>query len=639
MKRSRRRIKKSILLSWTASMPFHHPKLKSKDIQEAQVIDTCHITTLATELIQHIIDCVPPESHLDFARTCKQLYACSSDVLKRHRDAHIKYGVSADLDPTIIPTLLRSAFGYGDPVLAYHVQSLELWYDRTSWLHWKTLDFQTPIEQDTEALPVSWKYVYGEVDTYLSCLEHGPGAVQNLCAARTQLMNGCDGFLKAVLLVHCPRLQLLKCVMSADNQLSSVLSWLRIIIDHAYNERIPWPPGLKNLSNVAVGLPSETWMDSPYDAQHNGPNSSMLMQLLRLPRIEKLYFKDYIHDHDHDDSVPYQKLLPEGSSSVKHIFLDNPDELGFQFTEAFAHAPCALLSASFRAGPATLENCDTLVRLLGRYQGNSLQSLMFYGYSNSYRRHRGIHGYRCNAFRPEELEHYNVLKHLCINIQDIELQAFYDEQHCREAWESDGAWLERCFVGYFEGGSLEALVLWNGLTQNHISWEPSEEQGFEDAVCWLMNGSEPDVAEGTLKALYLEDVERQSGPIPGRRGRAALEGKDHVWWRRAMEVGRKRGVDVHTLTNRYPPRHQHEFPEAPDKYSWVNGPWGERPGDWVFDVYSGRRGPRGCGKCGNCEVCFALYPKELWDGIVKEPRRVKISGKDAEVGEIKIRDG
>jgi hypothetical protein len=226
-------------------------------------------------------------------------------------------------------------------------------------------------------------------------------------------------------------------------------------------------------------------MDMPYFPRTNGPNTSLLMQLLRLPSLENLYFKDGVHEYN--DETPYEELLPARSSSLKHIFMDNSTELGFTFEKAFAQAPKALLSASFRAGPARLENADSLVKALGVHQGETLESLMFYGYSYSNSTSGGINGYRCGAFRPEELDGFQVLRQLCVNVQDVELDANYQDD-CRQDWESDGGWLERFFVSTFQGlPSLEALVLWNGLTSGYISWEPTEEQGFEDALAWLMN--------------------------------------------------------------------------------------------------------------------------------------------------------
>ena len=178
--------------------------------------------------------------------------------------------------------------------------------------------------------------------------------------------------------------------------------------------------------------------------------------------------------------------------------------------------------------------------------------------------------------------------------------------------------------------SLEALILWNGLTSDHISWELTEEQGFEDALCCWFGGGDAEDPDRVLQAVYLEDMERCSGHVPAHRTRAAPSQKDHVWFGRVVEVGRKRGVDVHTCTNTYPQRYEQTFPEAPDRYSWKTGPWGERPSDWVFDVYEGRR-RRGCGKCGDCEGCLALYSRELWDGAKKEKGRIKKDGKNVRV--------
>ena len=107
---------------FTASLTSHTSNLS--DVHTVNTDDTCFLTNLATELVHRIIDFIPPASHIDFACSCKHLNACSADVFKRHRDAQLKYGVASDIDPATIPTLLRSAFGYGDPILAWHVRSL-----------------------------------------------------------------------------------------------------------------------------------------------------------------------------------------------------------------------------------------------------------------------------------------------------------------------------------------------------------------------------------------------------------------------------------------------------------------------------------------------------------------------------------
>jgi hypothetical protein len=531
----------------------------------------CPITSLAVELVHYIFNYVPPASHLDFACTCKYLLACSSDVLKRHQNAQTKYGVSSDLDPVTIPTILRSVSGYGDPIPAWHVRSLEIWYERESWDEWKTLDFKNHISQDTST-PIAWEYEDDEIDDILKHLGPGSSSTEHMEQARTQIANGYDGILKAILLANLPRLRDVKFVMpwKGEVQNFSCLGWLTLFINDAYDLKTSWGAGLSSLHSVAVGLESKTWMDVDYDE----PNTELLLQLLRLPNIDRIYFKSYRGpDTDEQD---YSLMIPPGSSSVQHLFLDNCDDLGHDFDTALAAAPVSLLTAAFRAGPALLENADALVGLLGHHQGTSLQSLMFYGYNE-----RGtIHGYRCNAFRPEELQDFRVLKHLCLNMPDIELDICYNESDQPEDM-SHAKWMRSFFVECIPR-SVEALVLWNGLSNDYIQWHPNEEEGFQKAIIHLIHDE-----EHSLSSVYLADVESRSKSLVD--GRVRPNAIDHFWWRRAVDVGREMEVDVHTLANWYEPRFHHEFPEAMDEFDWATGPWGERPSDWVFDVHSGRR--------------------------------------------------
>jgi hypothetical protein len=598
---------------FTASLPSHPSNLS--DLPTVNTDSLCFLTNLAIELIHHIIDYIPPASHIDFACTSKHLSGCSADVLKRHRDAELKYGVSSDLDPATIPTLLRSAYRYGDPISAWHVRSLEVWYDRRGWETWKTLNFGVPVDQTAQS-PIAWEFIPGEIDDYLERLEQGQGCLlpERIDEARTQILEGHDTYLKALLITNCPRLRNVKFVMPARHEIGafSCLGWLDTFINDSHNKKTSWGPGLENLQSAAVGLPTETWMDDAYHPSTGEFNLGILTQFLRLPHLERIYFKDC--EGNGDDETPWDSLLPAGTSSAKHIFLDNCGEVGTDFIRALAAAPSALVTASFRAGNAMLEHADNLVGDLGVYQGNSLESLMFYGYHDD----PNIHGYRCSAFLPEELNNHRALKHLCMNIQDIELDA---AGNSREEWESDGAKLERCFLETVK--NYEVLVLWGSLDNFYNQWEPTEEQGFEDAVISVLNN-----AEMCMDAIYLENVERGSRPIFGQGTVPRANEKDKVWFRRAIEVARKRGVDLHTLTNCNKPRNQTEFPEAPDRHDLETGPWGERPENWVFNVYTGRREPQGCGKCGDCDVCFGYYSKELWNGLKMEPRKVRYDGKN-----------
>lgn len=573
------------------------------DLHTAEDLDRCYITQLSTEVVLQIIDFIPPASHLDFACSCKRILACSSDILERHRRAFTDYHVSSDLNPETVPTLLRSAFGYSDPITAWHVRSFEIWYDRKSWEEWKTIKFELPPSDDGESEPLSWEFLYEEQEDYLESLEYGNGTSELLEIARVQMEDGFDGILKAVLLANCPRLRDVKFVTRGVDRIyddTSCLSWLEVFIDDAVRGENSWPSGLENLQSVAVGIPSETWLfpHLQYLYQRpDEPSTCLLLQLLRLPNIESIYFKDYTCDME--DPTDYSLLLPARCSSVKHLFLDNCDELGDSFREALVEAPVSLVTASFRAGDAVLEHADDIVSGLCEYQ-HSLRSLMFYNYSEQH----GIQGYRCLAFRPEEFRDSHGLANISVNIRDVELDALYAET-CKADGESNSAVIERFFDESFPR-STETLTFWDELDSGHIHWEPSKEVGFENAIIKLIESEE----HKNLKAIFLEEVERVRFGTVGAEPRT-----DAVWFRKAIEVGRQHGVDVHTLTNRNEVMHRIDFPEAPDRYDLVTGPWGKRPEDWVFSGYSGMRGPPGCGKCGKCDLCLRNYSKELWDTL------------------------
>lgn len=569
-----------------------------------------HITTLSTELIFQIIDFIRPESHLSFACTCKQFLACSTDVLKRHREAHSKYHVASDRDPATVPTLLRSAFGYGDPIKAWHVRSFEVWRDRSDWTEWKQYLFDVDgLEVNQTSTLLAWEYLYGEVEDYVEPLEYGNSTSELLESARTQIEDGKDGFLKAVLIANCPRLRDVKFVPAGIDQIfddTASLGWLEIFIKDAVQGRYPWPAGLQSLQSLAVGIPTSTWLDPLPDPQNRESSNDILAALLRLPRIESLYFRNYTAEEDCNSD--YDEMLPAGSSTLKHLFMDNCDDINDELRDTLIDAPKDLLTVSFRAGEHLLDHADSIVYGLSKNQGDSLRSMMFYGF-NEFRQSRG---YRCTAFRPEEMQPCQVLRNVCANIQDFELDAYYNEND-KEDGESNAEFLERFFVECFPE-SMETLNLWDRLSSDFINWEPTDESGLESAVIKMI---ESDRYEN-LKAIFLEEIERpkyhtyHTATITGDQESARDK---EVFFRKAVEVGLKHGVDVHTITNRNEYIHKIDFPEAPDRADLVSGPWGPRPADWVFNPYSGRREAPGCGKCGDCDKCLRLYTKELWDSL------------------------
>ncbi|KAA8620365.1 hypothetical protein PtrSN002B_000656 [Pyrenophora tritici-repentis] len=559
----------------------------------------CFLTRFATELIQEIIERIPPASHLDFACTCKKIFADSSDILERHHVAHDRYSVSSDIDPITVPTLVRSALGYGDPILAWHVRSLEIWYDRKHWWEWKSLKFDIPIDQDTNTSPISWGYIPGETDDYLERLGQGWAgpSLARVFEARSNIEAGGDAHLKANLIANCPRLQDVKLVMPARYEMMGFccIRYLGFLIDHVQNQGTSWPPGLQNLRNIAVGVISETWMDSVYDPTTQTYNTVILAHLFKLPSIEKIYFRDLVSQEY--DQRPWGTIIPAKSSSLKHLFLDNCSALSQTFCNALFAAPSALISCAFRAGSALLEDADMIITPLEYYQNHTLESLMFYGFGSNHDNSEHIRGYRCHAFRPAELEKFTTLKQVCMNTQDTELDAFYEAETGKKEDETDGAWLERFFALRLPK-TLEVLVLWDGLADRHIHWEPNAKVGFENAVIGLVTGRylEEGEPKRPLEAICLADVERKGWPVYDEDytpPEISPEDRDTPWFTRAVAVAREHGVDLHTMANRVKMLHQHSFPRGLDRWDFRSAPWYGEADGWAFDVYLGRRVPGG----------------------------------------------
>ena len=610
--------------------------------------DACFITGLSTDLIYLIIDFIPPESHLDFASTCRRIADCSSQILKRHQEAYSKYRVTSDISPTTIPTLLRSAFGRADPVLAWHVRSIEIWYDRASWVDWKPLHFGHLLhEEDMGVDSTLWIWQDDELEEYLEDIEDQFDAMVESgdedigVQAREQLGDGLDGILKMILIANCPRLQNVKFITHEHHE-KSTLGWLRRVIQGSILYGSHWPPGLCSIQKIAVGVESETWMTTRHtenrDDHLDGSNKSMeiFSTLLRLPRLNSIYYND-LERSDGDDPTDYRSrtLMPPRSSTVKHIFLDDCDDMPWSFRCALFQAPVALETFTLRAGDSgdRMDDADVLVQGLCSEQFASLHTLMFYG---PYRPDQ-IHGYRCTCYRNEELEKADNLKTVAICISDVELDCMYswvgDERKMSEEQQHE------YFVKWFREtafpDSIERLVFWGKVHEyflhhckgKFLDW-------LEDALIdviqshrWKEGRDSADEEEydepshayesfyGDLKAVYLEDIESQ---YKDSRHRSSGPYTDKVHFQKLIEVGREAGIDIHTLTNRAPAKHTHSFPTAPDKYDLRSGPWWRRRDeikDWVFDVYQGRRVPPGCGKCGKCEQCLGKYSEDLWRSL------------------------
>jgi hypothetical protein len=109
---------------------------------------------------------------LDITLVCRRLANCAEGLLRRHRDVYEKYRVASDRDPAAVLTLLRSVFGFGNPILAWHVRSFESWNLRTL----KAYDsFPDPPFDGLYryADGFVWTWLDGEVNAYLPRLRGG----------------------------------------------------------------------------------------------------------------------------------------------------------------------------------------------------------------------------------------------------------------------------------------------------------------------------------------------------------------------------------------------------------------------------------------------------------------------------------
>jgi hypothetical protein len=188
---------------------------------------------LSAEIICMIIDELPLSSHFELACTCRILAAACQHVLRRHQDAHRRFQVASDLDPSTVPLLLQSVFG-GDALTAWHVRSFEVWRDRTTWAEWVTYSLDAPCLEDggDDVLDMDilrFRPLLGRVGEYINWFDEQAFAEIDREKAHPQIESGHDGFLKALLFAKLPRLRDLKFVpRTADS--GSTLWWLKTLL-------------------------------------------------------------------------------------------------------------------------------------------------------------------------------------------------------------------------------------------------------------------------------------------------------------------------------------------------------------------------------------------------------------------------
>jgi hypothetical protein len=144
---------------------------------------------------------------------------------------------------------------------------------------------------------LAWAYQDGEIETYLATMvkylsNFGEGSELRE-KARDELAKGDDGFLKALLIVLCPRLKNVYFARgsgtSTDNRQSyknTCLEWLcTVVLAHRDRPIETWPPGLQTLRHLGIGVETGTWLDEQYLTSP----AALFQSICNLPYLESLY--------------------------------------------------------------------------------------------------------------------------------------------------------------------------------------------------------------------------------------------------------------------------------------------------------------------------------------------------------------
>ncbi|KAF5567496.1 hypothetical protein FNAPI_609 [Fusarium napiforme] len=543
------------------------------------------LLSLPTEIITRIIDLTDTSSHLNLACASTHLFKSAKKILTHHQEAHSKFSVISDIDPSTIPTLLRSATGITSPIDAWHVKHIELWGSRWNWAEWRSWSLRKTAGQAgaprqrrrhafEKAPRLEWVIPRWELAHYLKIMREELGLPEDLVdLARVQFERGCDSVTQMLLIVLCPRLQSLKFMYNRHDKVESRrgLHWLTFVMGKSWLDS-SWPPGLQSLRDVAVGLTSKTCLDD--DVVYLWYPRSYFRGLMKLPNLRSLYFRGLRpQDHpeiDGEDVIAANThlgndgglessttislrdaadALSAGCSTVESLYLKDTGD--YDNTVELGAAPKALKSYTIHGGNVgfgQISDCDIQLEFMVQEQHESLESIMIY---DSFE----LQGYRCTLYRlGDEIPVHECIKlrQIHVDMNDLLSFAFYDfpwddqdgqVQELEEAWK-DTSRHQDCaelIAGLFPP-SLEVLILGNSAGVTSMEME-------EDILIRIILSNKLPC----LKAIFIE--------VPDDGGESSSLA-------RLYEVGWEKGVDIRVKTNPQVPRDQIQLPMAPQAISY-----------------------------------------------------------------------
>ncbi|CAH0054422.1 unnamed protein product [Clonostachys solani] len=346
---------------------------------------TSHLSTLAPEILQLIIEHTHASAHWPLARTCKHIYLNSLPILGRHRKAYQEYRITSDFDPWTISKLLWSIFSDGAASIeAWHVREFEVWVEREEYQSWgvNADTGKRILQEDVKPRSLSSH----EIDYFCSKMLKLPyfyGENRDLNQeVREQLEAGRDSSIKALVLAYLPRIQTLRYAQFDDERPHDSLSMLCGFIYWCKSAGI-WLPGLNSLEGVAVAIGLDrAGVDPPGYLRRNADE---FCALLCLPNLAEIYFSHL------DGGLPLRRktrLFPEdiqpslATSSVQTIILDMLEyELSDKLIDFISSTPRRLKNLAIRFDDNnnhendSPESAERLILKLAKHQSLSLQRL------------------------------------------------------------------------------------------------------------------------------------------------------------------------------------------------------------------------------------------------------------------------
>lgn len=334
-----------------------------------------------------------------------------------------------------------------------------------------------------------------------------------------------------------------------------------------------WPPGLRNLGHVAVGVRSETWLDEKIDKLWY--TRSCFRGLLKLPGIKSLYFRGLrpqdrpampsnlnrnchpggksIFDYSTAPGFEDADKLPTRCSTIEHLYLESIGD--YREVESLAAAFETLKSYTLHGGDlhfGSYTTFDVLLEAMVEKQHQSLESVLVYSASQ-------FEGHDCALYRIGGGGHIQLhscpkLRRLYIHWDDVFFPYHefpWGTEKLKDAWK-DPTKRENCIdhILSFFPMSLEVLMLGNSRNQ-YAEHDYLFEAGFERF----------DFAEQILVRLA------STRKFPTLRHIFIEQPDDGYDFAKLVKAGQKHGVHIYVKANTQAPEYQVQLPEPPQVLS------------------------------------------------------------------------